>query len=101
MKAENHKNLILSLIKDDLINSKLIDALNDAGLNAHGYYLQLSTTIFGLMGYKENNYSNEIFEQYRNLVATVKHVNINEEGYCSVKLLVLKLYDLLVENAPR
>ena len=42
--------LILSLIKDDLINNKLINGLNTLGLSAGDYHLHLSETILNLIG---------------------------------------------------
>ncbi|MFD1001935.1 hypothetical protein ACFQ21_21600 [Ohtaekwangia kribbensis] len=44
------KNLIISLIKDDLTNNKLVSGLNNLGLNASDYHLQLSETILTMMG---------------------------------------------------
>jgi hypothetical protein len=44
------KNLIISLIKDDLTNNKLVSGLNNIGLNASDYHLQLSETILTMIG---------------------------------------------------
>lgn len=50
-KIENDKKeIILSLIKDDLINSRLMSILCNAGLNPINYYLNLKETIFKLAG---------------------------------------------------
>ena len=46
----NNIQLVISLIKDDLINSKLINGLTSLGLCASGYHLHLSETILDLMG---------------------------------------------------
>jgi hypothetical protein len=43
-------NLILSLIKDDLVNNKLVVGLNNLGLSAGDYHLQLSETILTMIG---------------------------------------------------
>lgn len=56
--------LIVSLIKDDLINAKLINGLNNLGLNAGMYYLNLSDTIFVLLGITENKEGEKLFEHY-------------------------------------
>lgn len=100
MKAKKLKKLILSLIKDDLINCKLVNGLNNAGLNADDYYLHLNTTIFGLMGYKEDHYSDEVFEQYRDLSATAKYIDIHE-SHATLDPLALDLYNLLLQKAPK
>lgn len=75
MKAKQ-KRLILSLIKDDLINCKLVDALNAAGLNADVYLLNLSNTIFQLMGFEDSLESECIYEHYLHLTQRTKHIDI-------------------------
>ncbi len=47
-KEKIKRRLILSLIKDDLINSKLVNSLGDIGINADDYLLHLSDTNFKL-----------------------------------------------------
>lgn len=49
-KLKNKKWLIFSLIKDNLINRKLVNSLNDIRLTADDYRLNLSDTIFKLIG---------------------------------------------------
>jgi len=85
---------------NDLISCKLVNALGDAGLNADDYYLHLSTTIFGLMGYNEDLYSDEVFEQYRDLSAAAKYIDIHE-SHASLDPLALDLYNLLLQKAPK
>lgn len=60
---KNKEKLILSLIKDDLINVKLVNGLNEAGLNADNYYLHLSDTIFKLMGFGDDEEAETIYER--------------------------------------
>ena len=50
MIQQHTSELILSLIKDDLINNKLINGLNTLGLSAGDYHLHLSETILNLIG---------------------------------------------------
>ena len=50
MQLNQNSNLVLSLIKDDLINNKLINGLNTLGLSAGDYHLHLSETILNLIG---------------------------------------------------
>jgi len=47
---QDQQQLILSLIKDDLINNKLVSGLNGLGLCAGDYHLNLSDTILTLLG---------------------------------------------------
>lgn len=55
--------LILSLIQDNLINTKLLNGLTDLGLIADDYYLNLGDTIFKLMDFEESEKSDLIFEK--------------------------------------
>lgn len=50
MQQNQNTSLVLSLIKDDLINNKLINGLNTLGLSAGDYHLHLSETILNLIG---------------------------------------------------
>jgi hypothetical protein len=62
-----NKKLILSLIKNHLINTKLVNSLNEMGLNADCYSLHLSSIIFNLIGFDENEDTEDVFERYMEL----------------------------------
>jgi hypothetical protein len=62
METIDKKELVISLIKDNLINLKLISGLNHLGLIADDYYLHLGNTIFKLMGFEASAQSDLIFE---------------------------------------
>lgn len=100
MNAEEKEKLIISLIKDDLINSKLVNALSCAGLKADDYCLHLNQIIFELLGYEEDSYSDNVFELYNNKASTVKYINISENSN-ALNLLTLDLYMLLRQRAPK
>jgi hypothetical protein len=68
--------LIRSLIKDDLINSRLVSGLNDLGLDSGKYYLHLSETIFSLLGLKDIENGAEIWEEYFFLVEKASKIDI-------------------------
>jgi hypothetical protein len=72
-----NKELILSLIKDDLINTKLVHGLNEAGLNAEHYFLHLGETIFKLMGFEDNVETEELFRHYMRLTEKAKYLDIS------------------------
>jgi hypothetical protein len=55
MQPNQNTSLVLSLIKDDLINNKLINGLNTLGLSAGDYHLHLSETILNLIGLDTEN----------------------------------------------
>lgn len=48
------KHIIISLIKDDLTNYRLVSGLEALGLDSDCYSLCLGETIFKLMGFPKN-----------------------------------------------
>jgi hypothetical protein len=99
MNLTKNEKLIISLIKDDLTNAKLLITLKDAGLNADSYQLDLTNTIFQLMGYEGGSYSDKIYDQYLSLSSTVKYINITDRSTC-FEPLAAELYRLLLKNCP-
>lgn len=63
MEEMNKQELILALIRDNLINMKLIGGLNALGMIADDYYLNLGDTIFRLMGFEASEKNDLIFEK--------------------------------------
>lgn len=76
MKLINEKNLIISLIKDNLVSTRLISGLAALGLDPVYYDLHLSTTIFNLIGIREDD--DELFEEYLELCKQVIQLDIFE-----------------------
>ncbi len=70
--------LITALIKDDLINTKLIDGLSQIGLCAGDYHLFLSDTIFNLMGLENYHDSNNLYDHYITLTKQVRHLDLSD-----------------------
>jgi hypothetical protein len=62
METLTNEELLIRLIKDSLINTKLISGLNSLGLNAHDYTLSLGDTIFLLMGFDPSELNDFIFD---------------------------------------
>lgn len=62
METLDKKELIIRLIKDNLINLKLVYGLNHLGLIADDYHLNLGDTIFKLLGFEASEQSDLIFE---------------------------------------
>ena len=91
--------LIISLIKDDLINSKLVDGLIDLGIDAGCYFLHLDITIFRLIGYGDDDYSEGIYEKYRDLAKQAKQVDISNNN-SGLDPLALDLYQFLLCKRP-
>ena len=70
------KEFILRLIKNNLINTKLVNGLNELGLDAGYYHLSLSDIVVELMNIKIND---EEFEQYLDLYEEVQEIDITQE----------------------
>ncbi len=91
MKTNPNKELLLSLIKDDLINSKLVYGLNDLGMDSSAYFVNLSSTVFKLMGFENSLRSEALYEEYIALSKEAKHIDISE-SMRPLDELVLKIY---------
>jgi hypothetical protein len=61
---KKNKNIILSLIKDDLTNTQLIDGLNNIGLDAGKYYLNISESFFALMDFGNYDQETKLYNDY-------------------------------------
>ncbi|PBQ34691.1 hypothetical protein CNR22_23920 [Sphingobacteriaceae bacterium] len=94
---KNNKKLILSLIKDDLINSKLNIGLDKLGLQPELYLLGLSDTVFILLGIKDNERGEALFEHYLELRQKVERVDLIK-SYEKLEGLALEIYDDLIER---
>ena len=101
MKTKKNKKLILSLIKDDLTNTKLVSGLNNIGLEASNYYLHLSQTFFTLMGFGNLQQDEELYEEYFNFsekAVTTTRIENPEQ----LNSLALEVYNkLLAEKQKR
>jgi hypothetical protein len=93
---ENNKELILRLIRDSLINIKLISRLNFLGLNANDYSLYLGDSIFFLMGFENDERSDLIFENvYLANAEKVKSIDLSRSKN-ELDVLSLEIYNELV-----
>jgi hypothetical protein len=72
------EEIIIRLIRDHLINMKLVSGLNALGLNADDYSLYLGDTIFLLMGFEGNEHNDLIFEKvFLGNSEKVRHINFS------------------------
>lgn len=94
MQIKNKKFLIITLIKDDLISTKLVEGLNNLGLNAMDYHLHLSETIFELMNIQHDENTEGIFEYYLAELKKAKRFNINGSQQ-AFDALALSIYNEL------
>jgi hypothetical protein len=79
MKTSFHKqeieNIVISLIKDDILNCKLTTSLNELGLNADEYLLNISESIFILLGFENRINEESTFEMYIELLKQFPKTN--------------------------
>ncbi|MBI2271096.1 MAG: hypothetical protein HYU69_12190 [Bacteroidetes bacterium] len=93
----NEKKIILSLIKDDLTNTKLVSGLNALGLNADDYNLYLGEKILSMMGFEESEQSEMVYEKiYLAMGEKVKEIDITESKE-KLNELAEEIYDELLE----
>ena len=97
MVSNKNKKLILSLIKDDLINSKLNIGLAKLGLQPELYLLGLSDTVFMLLGIKDNERGEALFEHYLELRQKVEAIDLTK-SYEALDSLAFAIYNELVEG---
>jgi hypothetical protein len=87
----DQKKLILSLIKDDLIHAKLLYSFEKLGFYSDCYSLHLSSTIFELMGYKNDVESDLVFELYMALAEKAVLIDITQSNK-PIEKLALEIY---------
>jgi hypothetical protein len=92
------QQLILSLIKDDLINNKLVNGLNTLGLGAGDYHLHLSETILNLIGLDTEN--DAILNLYFNLTQQSQFLNLTDIANREKQLtqLASEIYSVLLKQ---
>jgi len=72
------KELIISLIQDDLKNIRLVAGLEALGLDSANYYLNLSQTFFTLLDFEDNKQNEKIYKAYSEYSKKVLDIDINE-----------------------
>lgn len=101
MKPITRKNLILSLIKDDLINTKLVGTLNNLGLMADHYRLHAGTTAMNLLHISTTAANwEQIHDGYLDLTVKVLSIDIHESPYL-LDHLTHEIYTYLNEQRRR
>lgn len=83
-------HLIISLIKDDLIHSRLINGLNILGLDASPYFLHLSDLIFQLMGLDDKSNNEELYQEYLKLAKKTSMIEVEDDE--ALSKLALEIY---------
>jgi hypothetical protein len=91
------KHLCISLIRDDLTNLRLLYGLADLNIGADHYMLHLRETVFGLMGFADNDPRiDAIYVKYDVLARNVMRIPI-PEGKQEVGELAAEMYERLAQ----
>jgi hypothetical protein len=94
------KTLAISLIKDDMINYKLVSALQTLGLDSLDYFVHLSTTVFTLMGFDNSEQlSDDVYQIYLQKIKRVKKMDI-KKSHASLDALAEEIYLMLESKSP-
>ena len=83
---------ILSLIQDDLINSNLINNLNDIGIDASNYSLNLRKVVLQFMGFQ--SVSDQVHEKYTDFTLRAKGMDLLHQPQL-IDNLALEIYRFL------
>lgn len=98
--AENQKTfncnklVVINLIKQDLINWKMINLLQKMQVRADDYQLDIGSIIFEIMNLDNRENVDEIFEKYVELSRPVLKINVDQQNR-KINLLASKIYDYL------
>lgn len=98
MQTDEKERLVISLIKDDLIHSKLMDIIIELRQKVTYYDLYLGDTIFQLLEFKDDQYSDDVFEQYVELRKKARSVNMSKSTD-ELDKLAKEIFELLQEKA--
>lgn len=96
MKPINQQELIVSLITDDLIHTKLVHGLMQLGLAAEPYFLQLSDTIFELLPFANHTQQEEVYKQYLQLCKQANALDV-ATNHQQFKELAQHIYEILLK----
>lgn len=97
-----NKELILSLIKDDLKNVRLVHGLERLGCIADNsdYYLQLSETFFGMIGFGNSHAEELVYDEYCERSKKVSEIDIFGEPE-AFQRMVEEIYEWLIKEKRR
>jgi len=102
MKAFKRKELVISIIKDDLVNTKLVDGLESLNLEAGDYTLYASGTILKLMRIKSTGNGKrweEIHDEYIRLSHKIRQIDITD--FYLVHALAEEIYKFLKKERAK
>ncbi|MCE3295815.1 MAG: hypothetical protein K0R65_1529 [Crocinitomicaceae bacterium] len=84
---------IITLIESDIIISKLVLTLDSIHIDADKYNTDISIVVLAQMGYKEQNRTDDLYEEYFNLIRQVLYLDLEKDG--EKRRLANKIYNYL------
>ena len=91
-----NETIIINLIKQDLINWKMINLFQKMQVRADDYQLDISSIIFEIMDLENRKDVDEIFEKYMELSKPVLRLSASLSNR-KIDVLASKIYDYLEE----
>jgi hypothetical protein len=93
MKIERKKELLVSLILDDLVHARLVHGLLAMGLPADYYAHDVPFAVMELMGFDEEQ-QHDLFPRYRLWQDQARHIDISK-GNAHMRYLAERIYEML------
>lgn len=93
MKIERKKELLVSLILDDLVHARLVDGLMALGMPAAFYAHDVPFAVMELMGFNEEQ-QHQIFPGYRLWQEQARLIDISK-GNVRMRNLAERIYEML------
>lgn len=90
------KKHILTLIQNDIINTKLVSSFNDVGIDLSNYALNIDNLILKKIGIKKYARTEALYEKYYELVKKGKKINVNDKE--EIEKLSVKIYRFLLRH---
>jgi hypothetical protein len=94
MDSINIQELVLSLIKNDLINQKLLNGLADIGVEAGNYHLNIGTIVFNLLKIEMVSEDGS-FDNYMRFAMLSKYVPLHGRAVDDLALEIFHYLDSL------
>lgn len=105
MDTKKKDQIIIRLISNDLIHSRLLLGLHKLDIDASKYQLYLSDVIFRMMGFREKELEPDLFEEYSlltmNAISTHFELNDPEKIRELAKGIYVSLRDWQPISAPK
>lgn len=89
-----NKTIVINLIKQDLINWKMINSLQKMQVRADNYQLDIGQIIFEMMNLENRKDVDEIFEKYVEMSKPILKISAHQSNR-KIDLLASKIYDYL------